>query len=146
MTQHAPSVINQISDNILGLLSSYEDPEFKDIFKKTNPGKIDMDYIAKALQRKEWEKYSKDAIKDKLIRDGYITEHENGSLTITRFGLEFQKKGGYYLQDLNLNQTTQTETPFEKIKKKMDWQFILLGVALFVIQILSIDYIKDFFN
>ncbi|WP_159021907.1 hypothetical protein [Formosa sp. L2A11] len=145
MTQSPPPIRNEISDNILGLLSSFEDPDFKDIFKKTNPGKIDMDHIAKALQKNKWKSQTKEAFKKKLLKDGYITEDENGNLSITHIGLEFQKNGGYYLQELNKPKANITDSTFEKIKRKLNWQLTLIGLAIFIIQILSIDYIRDYF-
>ncbi|WP_299776896.1 hypothetical protein [uncultured Formosa sp.] len=146
MTQYPPTIRNEILDNILGLLSSFEDPEFKDIFKKTNPVKIDMDYIAKALQKNKWESQTKEAIKQKLITENYITEDKNGNLSITHTGLEFQKNGGYYLQELNQPKEKSTNCTLEKIKRKINWQLGLIALAIFIIQILSIDYVLKFFK
>ncbi|QDO92964.1 hypothetical protein FNB79_02900 [Formosa sediminum] len=146
MMQQPPTFNNAILDNTLGLLAAYEAPEFKAIFKETNPCKIDMNYIAKALQKEHWKNYTKEYIKNKLINDGYIKEHENGNLSITLYGLEFQKEGGYYIQELNKNQINTTATTFSRIKQKFNWEFFLIGSALFIIQLLSINFIKDFFK
>jgi hypothetical protein len=142
MEQKLPIMKNEIFDNILGLLLSFESSAFKDIFEKTNPNTIDMEFIAKTLNHYEWKNWMKKSFKEELLYNEYIMEDEKGNLLITEQGREFKKNGGYYSLELKRIQRNDLDYNLEKISKKSNWKLNLIGILIFIVQVISIAMLK----
>lgn len=143
MEQKLPLMKNEILDDILGLLLSFESLAFKDIFKKTNPIKIDMDFIASTLNHYEWKNWMKKSFKEELLNNKYLMEDANENLLITEQGREFKKNGGYYAQGLNQIQITDLDSRFEKINKNYSRKLNIIGIVIFIVQVISIAIVKN---
>jgi hypothetical protein len=143
MEQKTPLIKNEILDNILGLLLSFESSAFKEIFEKTNPKKIDMEFIAQTLNHYQWKNWMKESFKEELLNNHYIKEDENKNLSITEQGREFKKNGGYYAKELNQIQLSDLDTHLEKINKKYNRKLNLIGILIFIVQVISIAIIKN---
>lgn len=142
MEQRLPLIKNEVLDNALGLLLSFESPAFKEIFKKTNPRKIDIDFITKTLNHYDWKNRMKESLKDELLRSDYVIEDQNGNLRITEQGREFKKNGGYYSRESAQLQINDLESQIEKINKKYNRRLNVVSILIFIMQIISIAMIK----
>jgi hypothetical protein len=143
MEQKLPLIRNEILDNILGLLLSFESSAFKEIFQKTNPNTIDMEFISKTLNHHEWKNWMKESFKEELLNNDYIMEDVNGNLLITEQGREFKKNGGYYTQELNQIQINDLDSHLDKINKKYNRKLNIIGIVIFIAQVISIAIVKN---
>ncbi|OMP30053.1 hypothetical protein [Mangrovimonas sp. DI 80] len=133
---------NEILDNILGLLLSFESLTFKEIFKVTNPVKIDMEFIAKTLNQYQWKDWMKESFKDELLFNGYIREDESANILITEEGREFKNNGGYQAQELKHVWTKDLYPQIEKINRTYNQKLTLVGILIFIVQVITITIIK----
>ena len=143
MEQKIPLIKNEILDNILGLLLSFESSAFKGIFEKTNPNKINMEFISKTLNHYEWKNWMKESFKEELLQNDFIMEDENENLLITEQGREFKKNGGYYAQELNQIQINDLDSHLDKINKKYNGKLNIIGIVIFIAQVISIAIVKN---
>ena len=143
MEQKSSLIKNEILDNILGLLLSFESSAFKEIFQKTNPNTIDMEFISKTLNHYEWKNWMKESFKEELLNNEYVMEDVNGNLLITEQGREFKKNGGYYAQELNQIQKNDLDSHFDKINKKYNRKLNIIGILIFIVQVISIAIVKN---
>lgn len=143
MEQKGLLLKNEILDNTLGLLLSFESSAFKEIFEKTNPSKIDVEFIAKTLSHYEWDNWMKESLKNELLNKHYVKEDPNGNLRITEQGREFKKNGGYYAQESVQVQISDLESHMESINKKYNRKLNIIGILIFIAQVISIAMIKN---
>jgi len=143
MEQKTPLIKNEILDNILGLLLSFESSAFKEIFEKTNPNKINMEFISKTLNHYEWKNWMKESFKEELLKNDFIMEDENENLLITEQGREFKKNGGYYARELNKIQINDLDSHLDKINKKYNRKLNIIGIVIFIVQVISIAIVKN---
>ncbi len=142
MEENLTIMKNEISDNILGLLISFESTACKEIFEKTNPNNINMEFISKTLNHYEWKSWMKESYKEELLKNHYVMEDANGNLLITEQGREFKKNGGYYAQALNQNPINDLDYHLEKINKKYNRKLNIIGILIFIAQIFTIAMLK----
>ena len=137
---------DEILDNILGLLLSFEAPDFKDIFKKTNARKINMDFIANALPYYQWEKDMKCSFKTELLNQAFVFEDGNNNLHLTDKGRVFKKSGGYYSLSDNQIQEQELETHFLKMEKKYNRKQMIVEALIILVFFILITIIKNLFQ
>lgn len=125
-------VRNEILDRILTLLMFYETPVFNSISNITYSSKINIDSISDMMPEYEWEDYMKESFEKELLYKNYITKDNEGNLSITEYGREFKRKGGYAAIDKKENQEdTIREKTIESFKYGK-WGFYISIIAIII--------------
>jgi hypothetical protein len=128
---------NEILDKILTLLMSFDATGFKMILDVISPPKIDIKFISEALSEYEWEDYMKESFEKELLYKNYITKDNEGNLSITEFGREFKRKGGYAAID---KKEKQEDTIREKTIEsfRYDKLALIVSIAAIIISIIGL--------